>query len=66
MQLYKRNKRRMIEAYYGYTTGINDVDIREILEHSPNIQKGIIFVFSVVFEINSVRSVKFLLRMETC
>ena len=34
----------MIEACYGYTTGINDMDIRGLLEYSPNIRKGIIFV----------------------
>ena len=34
----------MIEAHYGYTTGVNGPNIREILEHSPNIRKGIIFL----------------------
>ena len=48
VQVYKRNKRRMIKAYYGYSTGVNGMDIREILEHFPNIRKGIIFVFSVL------------------
>ena len=38
----------MIEAYYGYTTGVNGMDMRGILKHSPNMRKGIIFVFSVV------------------
>ena len=37
----------MIEAYYRYTTVVNGTDITGILEHSRNIQKGIIFVFSV-------------------
>ena len=47
LQNYKRNKIRTTDAYYGYTTGVNGMDIRGILEHSPNIPKGIIFVFSV-------------------
>ena len=42
-QVYKRNNRRMIEAYYGYATG---VDIRGTLEHFPNIPKGIILSLS--------------------
>ena len=43
--VYKRNKRRMIEAYYEYATGVNGMDIRGILEHSPNIPKGHHFIF---------------------
>ena len=37
----------MTDAYYGYTTGVNGMDMKGILEHSPNIPKGMIFVFSV-------------------
>ena len=48
MQVYKGNKRRIIEAYYGYTTDVNGTDIKGILEHSPNIRKGNIFVYSDV------------------
>ena len=43
MQVYKRNTIRMVEAYYGYTTGINGMDIRGILEQSPNIPKRFFF-----------------------
>ena len=48
MEVYTRNKIRVTDTYYGYSTSVNDMDIRGILEHSPNIPKGIIFVFSVV------------------
>ena len=47
MQVYKRNTIRMIEAYYGNTTGINGMDIRGILEQSPNIPKRESFFLSV-------------------
>ena len=48
MQVYKRNTIRMIEAYYGNTTGINGMDIRGILEQSPNIPKRESFFLSVL------------------
>ena len=35
----------MVEAYYGYTTGVNSMNIWRILEHSPNNQREP-FVFS--------------------
>lgn len=50
MQVYKRNTIRMIEAYYGNTTGINGMDIRGILEQSPNIPKRESFFLSVYTE----------------
>ena len=40
----------MIEAYYGNTTGINGMDIRGILEQSPNIPKRESFFLSVYTE----------------
>ena len=44
----------MGDAYYGYTTGVNGMDMRGILEHSPNIPKRIIFVFSEPIEDNTI------------
>ena len=47
-KVYKENKRRTVEAYCGYTTSVNGMDIRGILEHSSNIPNGIISVFTAV------------------
>ena len=57
MQVYKRNTIRMIEAYYGNTTGINGMDIRGILEQSPNIPKRESFFLSVLGDCHTLMKV---------
>ena len=48
IQVCKSNIRRMIKACYMHTTGVDGMYIRGILEHTPKIPKGIIFVFSAL------------------